>query len=111
MCAAPDTFFTLARKWLYEWSVYQPTTQTMLFQLFFKQWPLHKKISYFQKNGVLIGSRVKDSRKIFIYMYQNHFAEVLFKSDNPEGDVESANIVKGLQNLNNHLEKDFKTTF
>jgi hypothetical protein len=44
-------------------------------------------------------------------MYQDHFGEILFKDDNPEGEVESANIVRGLKNLNSYLEKDFKTTF
>jgi hypothetical protein len=83
----------------------------MLFPLFFKQWPLPKKVSFLQKRGVLIGSRVKDSRKIFIYMYRDIFAEVLFSNDNPENSMESANIVKGLQSLNRYLEKDFKTTF
>jgi hypothetical protein len=83
----------------------------MFFKFLFKQWPLHKQVSYLKKKGVLIGSRTKEARKIYIYMYQDHFAEVLFKNDNPDDEVETASIVKGLQNLNNHLEKDFRTTF
>jgi hypothetical protein len=83
----------------------------MFFKFLFKQWPLHKQVSYLKKKGVLIGSRTKEARKIYIYMYQDHFAEVQFKNDNPDDEVETASIVKGLQNLNNHLEKDFRTTF
>ena len=83
----------------------------MLFKLFFKQWPLLKQVDYLRRKGILIGTRTKDARKIHIYMYQEHFAEVIFKNDDPASDVESANIVKGLKNLNSHLENDFKTTF
>jgi hypothetical protein len=83
----------------------------MFFKFLFKQWPLHKQVSYLKKKGILIGSRTKEARKIYIYMYQDHFAEILFKNDDPEGDVENANIVKGLKNLNSYLEKEFKTTF
>ena len=44
-------------------------------------------------------------------MYQDHFAEVMFAKDDPEGEVEHANIVKGLKNLNSYLENEFKTSF
>jgi hypothetical protein len=91
----------------HEYSTAQPT----MFPLFFKQWSLHKKVAFLKKKGVLIGSRTKDARKVFIYMYQDHFAEVFFQNDDPESDIENANIVKGLENLNTHLEKEFKTTF
>ena len=83
----------------------------MFFKFLFKQWPLHKQVSYLKKNGVLIGSRTKESRKIYIYMYQDHFAEIQFKNDNPDDEVETGSVVKGLQNLNSYLEKEFKTTF
>jgi hypothetical protein len=83
----------------------------MLFKFFFKQWPLHKQVSYLRKKGILIGTRTKDARKIHIYMYQDHFAEILFIKDDPDGEVESASIVKGLKNLNSYLEKEFKTSF
>jgi hypothetical protein len=83
----------------------------MLFKLFFKQWPLQKQVSFIQKKGILIGTRTKDSRKIYIYMYREHFAEVIFKNDDPDSSMESANIVKGLKNLNNYLENEFKATF
>jgi hypothetical protein len=83
----------------------------MFFEFLFRQWPLRKQVSYLKRKGILIGSRTKDARKIYIYMYEDHFAEVLFKNDNPDGEVETASIVKGLENLNSYLEKEFKTTF
>jgi hypothetical protein len=83
----------------------------MFFKFFFKQWPLPKQVSYLKKKGILIGSRTREARKIYIYMYQDLFAEIQFKNDNPDSEVETANIVKGLKNLNSYLEKDFKTTF
>jgi hypothetical protein len=83
----------------------------MFFKFLFKQWPLHKQVSFLKKKGILIGSRTREGRKIYIYMYRDHFAEVLFKNDNPDHEIEHANIVRGLKDLNTHLEKDFKTTF
>jgi hypothetical protein len=63
------------------------------------------------RKGILIGSRTKDARKIYIYMYRDRFAEVQFANDDPEDVVEHANIVKGLKNLNSYLENEFKTSF
>ena len=83
----------------------------MFFNFFFKQWPLHKQVSYLRRKGILIGSRTKDARKIYIYMYHDHFAEVQFKNDDPDGEVEHASIVKGLKNLNSYLENEFRSNF
>jgi hypothetical protein len=99
----------VAQKWLLNRQL--DRSKNMFFKFLFRQWPLHKQVSYIKRKGVLIGSRTKDSRKIYIYMYQDHFVEIQFKNDSPEDAVENASIVKGLKNLNNYLEKEFKTNF
>lgn len=83
----------------------------MFFKLFFNRWPLPKKMQFLINKGVLIGSRKKENRTIFIYMYNDFFVEVLFKNDRPGNDIESGSVVKGLENLNNYLENEFRTTF
>jgi hypothetical protein len=83
----------------------------MLFKFFFKQWSLPKQVSYLRRKGILIGTRTKDSRMVYIYMYHELFAEIIFKNDDPNGEVEKANVVQGLKNLNTHLENEFKTNF
>ena len=70
-----------------------------------------KQVSFLKKKGILLGTRIKDGRKIYIYMLRDLFVEVMFKSDNLEEAPEKINMLNGLKNLNNYLEKEFKTTF
>lgn len=83
----------------------------MFFKLFYRRWPLHKQVDFLKRKAILIGSRTRDKRKIYIYMYRDMFAEVLFHEDDPNRPPESANLVKGLKNLNEYLESEFKATF
>jgi hypothetical protein len=80
----------------------------MFAKLFFRKWPLDKQVTFLKKKGILIGSRTKDNRKIFIYMYRDLFAEVMFNNDDSELDAERVTLVKGLKNLNSYLENQFK---
>lgn len=83
----------------------------MFFNLFFTQWPLQKQVDCLKTKGVSIGARKKDNRVIYIYMYREYFAEVHYKNDNPDEEAEKLTLVKGLKNLNEYLEKEFKATF
>jgi hypothetical protein len=44
-------------------------------------------------------------------MHNDLFAEIIYKNDDPQSEVEHGNIVRGLQNLNTYLEKEFRTSF
>lgn len=59
----------------------------------------------------MLGTRIKDGRKIYIYMLKELFVEVIFKNDNVDENPEKLNILNGLKNLNSYLEKEFKTSF
>ncbi len=83
----------------------------MFFKLFYRRWPLPKQVDFLKRKAILIGSRTREKRKIFIYMYKDMFAEVLFQNDDPHNEAESVSIVKGLKNLNEYLENEFKATF
>ncbi len=72
---------------------------------------MQKQVDHLKAKGILIGSRKKENRKIYVYMDNDLFAEVLFKGDNPDEEAESLNLVKGLKNLNEYLEKEFRTSF
>jgi hypothetical protein len=61
-----------------------------------------------KKKGIILGTRMRSGRQVYIYMYDDLFAEVIFKNDNPHEDAESFVLVSGLHNLNQHLEKDSK---
>ncbi len=82
----------------------------MLFlKFFFKRWSLQKQAAFIKTKGMMLASRKKDSRLIYIYMYKNLFAEVKYKDDDPEKEPESLLLLNGLDKLNQHLEKETKS--
>ena len=83
----------------------------MILNLFFRQLSTEKQVNQVQKNGVSLGTRVKDGRKIYVYMLRGLFVEVLYTNDNAFEAPEKVNILKGLKNLNAHLEKEFRASF
>lgn len=91
--------------------VYSKPTYTMLLKFFFKQFSQQRQVAILKKNGILLGTRHKDGRKVHIYMLRDLFAEVVYKNDDIEEEVESLNLLKGLNNLNEYLENEFKTSF
>lgn len=83
----------------------------MILTFFFKQLSLQKQVSLLKKRGINLGSRIKDGRKIYIYMLNNLFVEVSYKNDNDNSAPEKLTMLSGLKNLNNYLEKEFKASF
>ena len=80
----------------------------MFFKYFFSRWSLEKQSAFLLKKGILIGSRVKENRKIFVYMHKDIFAEVTFEKDDVSKPATSVKIVKGIKKLNSYLENEFR---
>jgi len=83
----------------------------MILKFFFKQLSVTKQVSFLKKKGIMLGTRMKEGRKIYIYMLRELFVEVVYKNDNVEEMPERLNMLTGLKNLNSYLEKEFKTSF
>jgi hypothetical protein len=83
----------------------------MILQFFFRQLSAEKQVSYLQKNGVSLGSRVKNGRRIYVYMLRNLFVEVMYENDDANSTPEKVNMLRGLKNLNAYLEKEFRASF
>jgi hypothetical protein len=83
----------------------------MILKFFFQQMSYQKQVNYLKKKGIALGTRLKNGRKIHIYMLRDLFVEVLYKDDNTEATPERINMLQGLKNLNEYLEKEFKTSF
>lgn len=83
----------------------------MFLKFFFSRFSSQKQINILRKKGIILGTRIKDGRKIYIYMLKELFVEVIFKNDNVDENPEKLNILNGLKNLNSYLEKEFKTSF
>ena len=83
----------------------------MILQFFFRQLSPETQVSYLQKNGVSLGSRAKNGRRIYVYMIRNLFVEVIYENDNVNDTPERVNMLRGLKNLNSYLEKEFRASF
>jgi hypothetical protein len=66
------------------------------------------QVNFMRKRGIVLGSRWKDGRQIYIYMFRDLFAEVIYKNDNPKDEAESIEFISGLEKLNQHLENQIK---
>ena len=69
------------------------------------------KLRFLREHGVSLGVRMRENRKVFIYMVKDFFVEVLYQHDNSEGEAEKLNVFDSLKGLNSYLEKEFKTAF
>jgi len=83
----------------------------MILKFIFQQLSLKKQVAMLKKRGIMLGTRIKNGRKIHIYMLRDLFAEVLYKNDNTEDTPESLNLLQGLSTLNEYLEREFKASF
>src|SRR5690349_1826366 len=92
--------------------IYPETTPTpMILQFIFRQMSLPQQINYLHKKGVSLGTRIKNGRKVHMYMVRSLFVEVIYKNDDTNGPGEKVHILRGLKNLNAYLEQEFKTSF
>jgi hypothetical protein len=70
-----------------------------------------KLIKLVREKGTLVGEREHKGRKVYTYLLKNFFVQVMFRSDQPSGQVEYLEKFEDLIQLNLHLEKEFKSTF
>ncbi|MBI1768087.1 MAG: hypothetical protein HY015_00805 [Bacteroidetes bacterium] len=83
----------------------------MWFKWGFKYFSLSKQLEYLREHGIMLGSRMRNDRKVFLYMVKNLFVEVIYQNDSIEKEAEQLAIFNNLSHLNQYLEKEFKTTF
>lgn len=78
----------------------------MFVKFFLKRMGIRRQASFMKKHGLLLATRKRDGRIIYIYMYRNLFAEIIFVKDNPGYEAENVKLIQGLNRLNAHLDKD-----
>ena len=83
----------------------------MILQFIFRQMSLTQQVNYLHQKGVSLGTRIKNGRKVHMYMVRNLFVEVIYKNDDVNGEGEKVHLLRGLKNLNAYLEQEFRTTF
>jgi hypothetical protein len=92
---------------------YKEQTQTImsLFKWGFKYFSLTKQLEYLREHGIMLGSRMRNNRKVFLYMVKSTFVEVMYKNDSIEKEAERLEVFSNLNHLNQYLEREFRTTF
>ncbi len=83
----------------------------MLFKWGFKYFSVSKKLEYLREHGIMLGSRMRNNRKVFLYMVKSIFVEVVYQNDSIEKEAERLEVFNNLSHLNQYLEKEFKATF
>lgn len=83
----------------------------MFTQFFFQRLSSDKQVQQLKKKGVALGTRAKNGRKIYIYMLGHLFVEVMYLGDNSDNHPETVSILRGLKNLNDYLESEFRASF
>ena len=85
-------------------------TKDMFLEFLLRKMNASRQVQFLKKRGIVLGVRQRNKRQIYLYMYLNTFAEVLYKNDNPDEPVEKVVLISGLEKLNRYLERDVKSS-
>jgi hypothetical protein len=83
----------------------------MFIHFFIKRLSIERQVLYLKKNGVYLGQRTSENRRPHLYMLGRKIAEVVFEKDDNNKNPEKLVWIPGLQQLESHLEKEFKSSF
>lgn len=82
----------------------------MLFKFILGSLPLKHQVEYIKSRAVYLGTRSNKNRRPQLYMLGKRIAEILFEGDDENNKPESLVWIPGLQQLENHIEREFKST-
>jgi hypothetical protein len=82
----------------------------MITKFFFKRLSAESQANFMKKRGISLGSRWKDGRYIYMYMFRNLFAEILFVGDKTDNDPEQVTVISGINEFNKRLEDEIRPT-
>jgi len=83
----------------------------MILKWAFKYFSESRKIDYLKDQGIMLGSRIRLGRKVYLYMLRDFFVEVIYHNDNIDMTPERLKTFTNISNLNSYLERDFRATF
>ncbi len=83
----------------------------MIDRLLFKLMSLRRKINYLRNQGTVIGTRLKNGRKAYLYIIKDFCAEVIFQKDNADLSAEKIITFDNVKEFNNYLEREFRSNF
>jgi hypothetical protein len=82
----------------------------MLIAMLLKRLSLQQQFNYVRKYAVHLGVRRNENRVLHLYLLRKRIVEVLFEEDDATKKPEKLIWLPGLQDLQNHLAKEFKAS-
>jgi hypothetical protein len=83
----------------------------MFVKWLFDYFPERKKADVVKNQGLVLGSRIRDGRKIYLYMIEGFFAEVTYSHDNIDEQPEIIETFSDLAHLNPYLEQGLEGVY
>jgi hypothetical protein len=83
----------------------------MIDRLLFRLMSFKKKIDYLRNQGTILGTRLKNGRKAYLYIIKDFCAEVIFQKDNAELSAEKITTFANVKEFTSYLEQEFRSTF
>ena len=81
----------------------------MFLKWVFRYFSEGKKIDCLKAKGIVVGSRVRQGRTVYLYMLKDFFVEVVYQQDNIKLFPEKLETFSNLNHLNSYLEREFRT--
>ena len=85
--------------------------KVMIGKMFFRLLSESKKVAYLHEQGTILGTRIKNGRKAYLYMLKDFCVEVIFKQDNIDLSPEKVTTFDSVKEFNSYLEREFRTAF
>jgi hypothetical protein len=80
----------------------------MVTKFFFKRLSVLSQANFMKKRGISLGSRWKDGRYIYMYMFRNLFVEIVFVDDKTDNNPETVTVIAGIEEFNRRLEDEIR---
>jgi len=85
--------------------------KVMIGRMFFRLLSESKKVAYLHEQGTMLGTRLKNGRKAYLYMLKDFCVEVIFKQDNIDLSPEKVTTFDNVKEFNSYLEREFRAAF
>lgn len=85
--------------------------EDMWFKIGFRFLADKQKFDMLREKGIMLGSRWRNERRVYLYMVKDFFVEVMYLKDDIDMEPEKISTFSNLDNLNAYLERDFRTAF
>ncbi|WKZ59017.1 MAG: hypothetical protein QY309_14215 [Cyclobacteriaceae bacterium] len=83
----------------------------MFRKLYFKSLSAARQIAALREKGTMLGTRLKNGRKAYLYLLKDFCAEVIFLNDDTELNPEKITTFDNVQEFNSYLEREFRASF